>query len=81
MLHHNEPVLLNGDIVGYVTSGAYSAQRGAAVGSSCLVTPTAFPTRGRANLPAGDWRVRVEGQDIPASVSVQFMIQKVRQLA
>ena len=67
MLHHNEPVLLNGDIVGYVTSGAYSAHRGAAVGL-CLVTPP-VSKKGRANLPAGDWRVRVEGQDIPASVS------------
>ena len=78
MLHHNEPVLLNGNIVGYVTSGAYSAQRDAAVGL-CLVTPTASQ-KGRANLPVGDWRVRVEGQDIPASVSLGAIYDpKVRQ--
>ena len=71
-------MLLNGNIVGHVTSGAFSAHRDAAVGL-CLVTPP-ISQKGRAGLLAGDWRVRVEGQDIPASVSLGAIYDpKVRQ--
>ena len=68
MLHHNEPVLRDGQIVGYVTSGAYGASIGAAVGL-CLVSP---PTgnAGRASVAGGTWAVRIEGRDVPAELSL-----------
>ena len=38
ILHHNEPVLTDGQIIGFVTSGAFCAMQKAAVGL-CLVSP------------------------------------------
>jgi 4-methylaminobutanoate oxidase (formaldehyde-forming) len=64
MLHHNEPVLRDGEIVGFVTSGAFSAAQGSAVGL-CLIAP---PTEksGVEALEKGDYCVLVEGRIIPA---------------
>lgn len=67
LLHHNEPVLRNGEIVGYVTAGAYGYTVGGAVGL-CLISPPAGKT-GRAALDSGDYAVVVEGQEIDAVVS------------
>ena len=68
LLHHNEPVLRDGAIVGHVTSGAYGAATGASVGL-CLVSAPEDQT-GRALASHGTWSVRVEGNDIAADVSV-----------
>lgn len=52
LLHHNEPVLRNGEIVGYVTGGAFGAATGAAVGLCLGRSPkqkTAGPASRRGN--------------------------------
>jgi 4-methylaminobutanoate oxidase (formaldehyde-forming) len=64
MLHHNEPVLRDGTIVGFVTSGTFSAAQGSAVGL-CLVEPPTG-TSGGETLEKGDYCVLVEGRIIPA---------------
>lgn len=64
MLHHNEPVLRDGTIVGFVTSGAFSAAQGSAVGLCLIAPPT--ETSGVEALEKGDYSVLVEGRIIPA---------------
>ena len=69
LLHHNEPVLRNGQTVGFISSGAYSATQGAAIGL-CLVQPPEG-SKGSASLEQGCYEVLVEGQRIPAELSVK----------
>ena len=64
MLHHNEPVLRDGVIVGFITSGAFSAAEGSAV-ALCLIEPPVETSGGEA-LEKGDYSVLVEGRIIPA---------------
>ena len=64
MLHHNEPVLRDGVIVGFITSGAFSAVQGSAV-ALCLIEPPAGNSGDKA-LEKGDYSVLVEGRFIPA---------------
>jgi len=68
LLHHNEPVLRDGKIVGYVTAGAYGYSLGAAVGL-CLVSPLEGETD-RQSVEGGSYTVMVEGKAIPADVSL-----------
>ena len=68
LLHHNEPVLRDGEIVGYVTNGAYGATTGAAVGL-CLISAPKGGT-GQTKVAEGTCAVRIEGRDIPAELSL-----------
>ncbi|NKB28459.1 MAG: FAD-dependent oxidoreductase [Rhodobacteraceae bacterium] len=68
LLHHNEPVMLGGKIVGYVTSGAYSATAGCAIGL-CLISPPTDAS-GRETAHSGTWAIRIEGKDIGAEVGL-----------
>nr|MCH9747792.1 hypothetical protein [Alphaproteobacteria bacterium] len=61
----NEPVLRNGEVVGYVTAGAYGYATGSAVGL-CLVS---LP-EGETNVEAGEFTVMVEGVKFDANVSL-----------
>jgi len=65
LLHHNEPVLKHGEVVGFVTSGAYSAGQGAAIGL-CLLSPTEGADI--QSLEGDDAAVLVEGRAVPAIV-------------
>jgi 4-methylaminobutanoate oxidase (formaldehyde-forming) len=65
LLHHNEPVLKNGKVVGYVASGAYAHAQGAAIGT-CFIN-----TDDRTTITEGAFAVMVEGQAIPATVSLK----------
>ena len=71
LLHHNEPVLKDGEIIGFVTSGAYNAKTGSATGL-CMITlsagDTAADDMADANL-TGNYTVLVEGREIGAEVS------------
>ncbi|APG47479.1 GcvT family protein [Phaeobacter porticola] len=67
LLYHNEPVMQGDRIAGYVTSGGYGQSVGAAVGL-CFVSPT--DGQDRQSLPQGDWFVLVEGEKIPADLSL-----------
>jgi 4-methylaminobutanoate oxidase (formaldehyde-forming) len=68
-MHHNEPVLRNGQVVGYVTSGAFSAHFQCAVGLCLLDLPAG--AQGKAAIASGEYTVMIEGEPIAAEVSVQ----------
>ncbi|MCV2864585.1 GcvT family protein [Albidovulum sediminicola] len=68
MLHHNEPVVRNGSVAGYVTAGAWSNAQGAAVGLCLLYPPTELS--GRQALMDGQYSVLVEGRKISAEISL-----------
>ncbi len=69
LLHHNEPVLRDGEVVGYVTSGAFSYGQGASVGLCLISSPE--DAAAKAALQAGDYAVVVEGQTVPAILSLK----------
>ena len=69
MLHHNEPVLRNGKTVGFVTSGAYAYHSQAAVALGLLQLPEGI--NDKQWLTKGQYKVRIEGQDYPAKVSLK----------
>ncbi len=68
ILHHNEPVLRDGKVAGYVTSGAFGQTVGAAVGL-CLVSLLDEETE-KSSLENGTYTVMVEGKAIAADVSL-----------
>jgi len=69
MLHHNETVLRNGKIVGFVTSGAYAYHSQAAVAVCLLQLPEG--TNDKQWLAKGQYKVRIEGQNYAAKVSLK----------
>ena len=68
ILHHNEPVLRNGKVVGYVTSGAYGYTSGRAVGLCLVSLPDGETDVG--SLEIGEFAVVVEGVTFNADVSL-----------
>ncbi|WP_299077652.1 glycine cleavage T C-terminal barrel domain-containing protein [uncultured Ruegeria sp.] len=64
LLHHNEPVLKDGKVAGYIASGAYAYAQGAAIGT-CFIN-----TEDRATVTHGAFAVMVKGQAVPATVSL-----------
>ena len=68
LLHHNEPVLRDAEVVGYVTAGAYGYAVGAAVGL-CFVSLPEGGTDKHA-IKHGDYAVTVEGRKIAADISL-----------
>lgn len=69
LLHRNEPILRDGKVVGFVTSGAFAYEQGASVGL-CFMSPPASAI-GRSTLEGGDYAVMVEGQKIAAHLSLK----------
>lgn len=69
MLYHNEPVLRDGHVVGFVTSAAYSYTIGSAVGL-CFVSLPEGSTDKR-DLDTGRYEVMVEGKAIAATISLR----------
>ncbi|MEM9031110.1 MAG: FAD-dependent oxidoreductase [Pseudomonadota bacterium] len=69
LLYHNEPVLRDGEIVGYVTSGAYGHALGSAMGMAYV------PCEGEtvANLLASSYEVEVAGTRVAAEASSKPM--------
>lgn len=67
MLHHNEPVLRDGEVVGFLTSGAYGHTLGGAVGLGYV------PAKGEdaASLLASTYQIEVAGALIPAKASLK----------
>jgi len=68
LLHHNEPILRDESVVGFVTSGAFSVQTGSAIGL-CMIAPKASETR--KDLERGNYSVLVEGQRIKAALTLR----------
>lgn len=76
LLHHNEPVLCDGQVVGYVSSGAYGYCANAAVGL-CIVSLPEGSTD-KHDIETGDYSVMVEGCEIAAEISLKpFAYSKV----
>ncbi|MCC5984645.1 MAG: GcvT family protein [Rhodobacteraceae bacterium] len=69
MLYHKEPILRDGQVVGYLSSGAYGHHLGAAVGMGYV------PCKGEAAaaLLASDWAIEVAGRRVGARASLKPM--------
>jgi glycine cleavage system aminomethyltransferase T/glycine/D-amino acid oxidase-like deaminating enzyme len=69
LLYHNEPILRDGQIVGYLSSGAYGHHLGAAIGLGYV------PCRGEsaADLLASRYEIDVAGTRVPAEASLKPM--------
>ncbi len=69
LLYHNEPILRDGDIVGYLSSGAYGHYIGAAMGMGYV--PCKDETV--ADLLASTYEIDVAGTRVKAEVSLKPM--------
>lgn len=69
LLYHNEPILRDGEVVGYLTSGAYGHTLRAAVGLGYV------PCKGEkaADVLASDYEIDVAGKKVKADVSLKPM--------
>lgn len=69
LLYHNEPILRDGDIVGYLSSGAYGHHIGAAMGMGYV------PCKGEsaAEVLASTYEIDVAGTRVTAEVSLKPM--------
>lgn len=69
MLYHNEPILRDGKIVGFLTSGAYGHHLGAAIGMGYV--PCA--EQSAADVLASSFEIDIAGTRVPAEVSLKPM--------
>ena len=67
LLYHNEPVLRDGEIVGYLSSGAYGHHLGGAVGLGYVHCPGETP----AELLASSFEIDVAGTRVSATASLK----------
>jgi glycine cleavage system aminomethyltransferase T/glycine/D-amino acid oxidase-like deaminating enzyme len=72
LLYHAEPVLRDGEVVGYVRAASYGWTLGASVGLAFVVSAGGEPVTG-AWLDAGSWEVDIAGQRHAAEVSLRPM--------
>jgi len=70
MLYHNEPILKNGDIVGYLSSGTYSHTLGGAVGLGYV---TCLPNESHEDILNAEYCIEVEGVIEKAKASLKPM--------
>ncbi|HVG47887.1 MAG TPA: glycine cleavage T C-terminal barrel domain-containing protein, partial [Rubellimicrobium sp.] len=68
MLHHNEPILRDGLIVGSVTSGAWGHRIGASLGMGYVAAPEGIND---SWLSSGTWEVEVAWRRVPVRVQRQ----------
>ena len=69
LLYHNEPVLRDGEIVGYLSSGSYGHHLGGAIGMGYV------PCKGQSaeEVLASRYEIDVAGTRVPAEVSLRPM--------
>ncbi|HEY9039569.1 MAG TPA: FAD-dependent oxidoreductase [Roseovarius sp.] len=67
LLYHNEPLLRDGQIVGYVSSGAYGHHLGGAIGMGYV------PCKGEsaADVLASGYEIDIAGSRVPAEASLR----------
>ena len=70
MLYHHEPIVRDGAIVGFLTSGNYGHHLGGSVGLGYLKSDDEID---RAYLDAGTWEIEIGGERVPANVSLAAM--------
>lgn len=68
LLHHNEPVLREGKVAGFVTAGAYGYSVGAAVGLCFVSLPEGASDK--QAIEKATYSVMVEGREIAAELSL-----------
>jgi len=68
LLYHNEPILRDGEPVGYLTSGNYGHHLGAAIGLGYVDIPG---NEGLEYIEAGTYEINVAGDLIPARASLK----------
>lgn len=68
IIHHDEPIRCNGEMVGRTTSGRYGHSVGAAVGLAWIEHPDGV---GREYLENGTFMIEVAGKEYPIQVSLQ----------
>ncbi|MEO0829466.1 MAG: FAD-dependent oxidoreductase [Pseudomonadota bacterium] len=66
LLYHNEPILRDGDVVGYLSSGNYGHTLGAAVGLGYVPCPS----EGREAVLASSYQIEVAGTLVDATPSL-----------
>ena len=69
LLYHNEPILRDGDIVGYLSSGNYGHALGGAIGLGYVPCPGETP----AQLLASNFEIDVAGTKVKAEASLKPM--------
>ena len=70
LLHGEEPILLGGDVAGYIRSGAYGHTLGGAMGFGYVEHPDGVTAELVAN---GDFEIVVAGERFPARASLRSM--------
>ncbi len=68
LMHHNEPVLCDGQVVGYITSAAFSAHFNCAIGLCLIELP--IDAGAEAATVATHYSVVIEGNPVSAEVSL-----------
>ena len=68
LLFHAEPVLRDGEFVGYIRAASYGWTLGGAIGLAMIEAPEAVTA---AWLEAGTWQVDIAGRLVPARVSLR----------
>ncbi len=68
LLYHNEPIVRNGEIVGYLSSGNYGHHLGAAIGLGYVPCE---PGSKAAEMLAADYEIEVFGTRVPAQASLK----------
>ena len=69
LLYHNEPILRDGETVGYLSSGGYGHHLGSAIGMGYV--PCAQPGEKPAEMLASSYEVDVMGTRVKAEVSLK----------
>jgi glycine cleavage system T protein len=70
MLYHHEPILRDGNVVGFLTSGSYGHTVGASVGLGYV---RAEETINAHSLAASEWAIDVGGRIIPSTASLRAL--------
>ena len=70
LLYHNEPILRDGAIAGYLTSGNYGHFLGAAIGLGYVAVE---PGEGADDIAASAWQIEVAGRRVAAAASLEAM--------
>lgn len=69
LLHHNEPILRDGNVVGFITSGAYAYAQGASIGLGYVSLPES--AKDLTAVETGVYEVLVEGEKVPAQLRLK----------
>jgi len=68
LLHHNEPIWRNGEMVGYVTDGMWGHTVGAAVGMGWVSRDRKLTAKW---INEGEWEIELPGRKAPARVQLR----------